>query len=119
MNQEILRNLAALQGMQLRFNTSAAQMYAMTGRDEPVRTLRHVVVSCGNGEFSIVDRTTGRTKAMCTGVDKAVRFAKRCDKTPTVGLKPKPPTNFGVLMLRWTAFFCVVLGLFAFFGAQP
>ena len=119
MNQEILRSLAALQGMQMRFNTSAADMYAMTGRDEPVRSMRHVVVPCGNGEFSIVDRASDRTKAMCTGVDKAVRFAKRCDETPTVGLKPKPPTNFGVLMLRWTAFFCVVLGLFAFFGAQP
>lgn len=119
MNQEILRNLAALQGMQLRFNTSAAQMYAMTGRDEPVRALRHVVVSCGNGEFSIVDRTTDRTKAMCTGIEKAVRFAKRCDETPVAVQQAKKPADFGTLMLYWTATLSVIIGLFAFFGAHP
>lgn len=119
MNQEILRSLAALQGMQMRFNTSAADMYAMTGRDEPVRTMRHVVVPCGNGEFSIVDRTTDRTKAMCTGIDKAVRFAKRCEEAPVVEQQAKAPPHFGTLMLYWTAALSVAIGLFAFFGAHP
>lgn len=119
MNQTISQNRAILEGLRQRCTLSTAEFYDKVGRINPAPPSRFKVVPCGNGEFSIVDRASDCTKAMCTGIDKAVRFAKRCDEAPIAAVKPKPPVTFGVFMLRWTAFFCLILGLFAFFGAHP
>jgi len=119
MHQSISQRRAILEGLRQRCTLSTAEFYSKVGRPNPAPAPRFNVVPCGNGEFSIVDRASDRTKAMCTGIDKAVRFAKRCDETPLAVQQPKPPANFAVFMLRWTGFFCVMLGLFAFFGAQP
>ena len=119
MHQSISQRRAILEGLRQRCTLSTAEFYSKVGRPNPAPAPRFNVVPCGNGEFSIVDRSSDRTKAMCTGIDKAVRFAKRCDESPVAVQQSKPQANFGVLMLRWTAFFCLILGLFAFFGAHP
>jgi len=119
MNQTISQNRAILEGLRQRCTLSTAEFYDKVGRINPAPPSRFKVVPCGNGEFSIVDRASDCTKAMCTGIDKAVRFAKRCDEAPVAEQKPKPPTDFGTLMLYWTAALSVIIGLFAFFGAHP
>jgi len=119
MNQTISQSRAILEGLRQRCTLSTAEFYDKVDRINPAPPAPFIVVPCGNGEFSIVDRASDRTKAMCTGIDKAVRFAKRCDETLAVAQQPKPPANFGIMMLRWTAVFSAILGLFAFFGAHP
>lgn len=122
MNQTIKQSQAIYQGLQARFQLSTTQMYAIIGRDEPVRTYRHTVVPCGNNEFSVVDRQTDQTKAVCTGIDKAVRFAKHRDEAPVAVQKQQQvqkPDRFATFMLRWTCALAFILGMFAFFGAHP
>ena len=118
MNQTISQSRAILEGLRQRCTLSTAEFYDKVGRVNPAPPPRFNVVPVGNGEFSIVDRSSDRTKAMCTGIDKAVRFAKRCDELPVAAEQPKKPADFGTFMLRWTAFFCVMLGLFAFYGSR-
>jgi hypothetical protein len=119
MHQSISHRLATLEGLRQRCTLSTAEFYDKVGRVNPAPPQRFKVVPCGNGEFSIVDRASDRTKAMCTGIDKAVRFAKRCEESPVTEQQPKPPADFGTLMLYWTAALSVIIGLFAFFGAHP
>jgi len=119
MNQTISQNRAILEGLRQRCTLSTAEFYDKVDRINPAPPAPFIVVPCGNGEFSIVDRASDRTKAMCTGIDKAVRFAKRCEEAPVAEQQPKPPVDFGTLMLYWTAALSVIIGLFAFFGAHP
>jgi hypothetical protein len=123
MNQTILQSEAIRQGLQARFNLSAAQMYAMIGREAPVRTYRHVVVPCGNNEFSVVDRATDQTKVVCTGIAKATRVAQRRDDAPVATQHPaaqlSPIRLFARGLLSWTLLFTGGLLAFAFFGALP
>lgn len=121
MHPAISQKRAILEGLRQRCTLSTAEFYSKVGREEPVRTFRHVVVPCGNGEFSIVDRSTDQTKAMCTGIDKALRFAK-CRDEAHVGFQharpSKPPADFGTMMLRWTATFCMIIAVFAFYSVH-
>lgn len=119
MHQSISQRRAILEGLRQRCTLSTAEFYDKVDRINPTPPAPFIVVPCGNGEFSIVDRASDRTKAMCTGIDKAVRFAKRCEEAPVEVQQPKPPANFGILMLRWTAVLSAILGMFAFFGAHP
>lgn len=120
MSQTISHRRAIYQGLRERCTLSTAEFYNKVGRDNPAAAPRFSVVPCGNNEFSVVDRETDQTTAVCTGIDKAVRFAKRRDEAQVPSIPAvNPPADFGVLMLRWTATFCIIIGLFAFFGAHP
>lgn len=122
MSQTISQRRAIYQGLRDRCTLSTAEFYDKVGRTNPASAPRFQVVPCGNNEFSVVDRETDRTKAMCTGIDKAVRFAKRIDETPVAvqkQQKAQKPDRFATFMLRWTCALSFILGMFAFFGAHP
>lgn len=119
MHQTISQRRAILQGLRERCTLSTAEFYDKVGRVNPACAPRFTVVPCGNNEFSVVDRNTDQTKAVCTGIDKAVRFAKHRDEATAETPPAKPPADFGTLMLRWTATVAIILGIFAFYGAYP
>lgn len=122
MNQTIKQSQAIYQGLRDRCTLSTAEFYSKVGRINPASAPRFQVVPCGNNEFSVVDRETDQTKAVCTGVDKAVRFAKHRDEAPVAVQKQQQvqkPDRFATWMLRWTCAIAFCLGMFAFFGAHP
>lgn len=87
--------------------------------DEPVRTYLHALITYGNNEFCVVDRETDQTKVVCTGIEKAVRFAKHRDEAPVAIQEQRPikkPAAFAIWMLRWTCTLSFILGMFAFLG---
>ncbi|MFK7699673.1 hypothetical protein [Pseudomonas caspiana] len=121
MNQTIKQSQAIYQGLRERCTLSTAEFYDKVGRGNPASAPRFQVVPCGNNEFSVVDRETDQTKVVCTGVEKAVRFAKRIDETPASVQKQrqiKKPADFATWVLRWTCTVAFCLGIFAFYGAH-
>ncbi|MDU8358020.1 hypothetical protein [Pseudomonas syringae group sp. J309-1] len=122
MNQTIKQSQAIYQGLRERCTLSTAEFYSKVGRTNPASAPRFQVVPCGNNEFSVVDRKTDQTKAVCTGIDKAVRFAKRRDEAPVAVQARRPtkkPADFATWMLRWICIVAFCMGMFAFFGAHP
>ncbi len=122
MNQTIKQSQAIYQGLRERCTLSTAEFYDKVGRVNPASAPRFQVVPCGNNEFSVVDRETDQTKAVCTGIDKAVRFAKHRDDAPVAVQEQRPikkHADFATWMLRWTCILSFILGMFAFFGAHP
>lgn len=113
MHQSIAQRRAILEGLRQRCSLSTAEFYAKTNRLAPIIIPLYSVIPNGDNQFGIVERSTGTVHQVCTGHDAACRVAQQLET------KPKPRPGFATYMLRWTAGFCVILALFAAYGAQP
>jgi hypothetical protein len=119
MNQTIRQKQAVLQVLRDRLSMSTSEMYQMIGQEEPVRAFRFTIVSLGANKFDVIERSTGRSRGAQTGHDCACRYAQQLEENAnvinSVGISVR---NFGRLMMRWVGGMAVLLGVFAFFGAQ-
>ncbi|MGW8466521.1 hypothetical protein [Pseudomonas sp. CLCA07] len=119
MNQTIRQKQAVLQVLRDRLSMSTSEMYQMIGQEEPIRPLRFTLVPLGANKFDVIERSTGLSRGAQAGHDCACRYAQQLEKNAdvldSVGVSVR---RFGRLMLRWVGGFAVLLGAFAFFGAQ-
>ena len=115
MHQTISQRRAILEGLRQRCTLSTAEFYEKVGRPNPAPVHRFNVIPNGNNWFGIVERESGIVRHVCSGHSAACRMAQQLETQPAIQQRP----NLAILMLRWTAIFCTVFLLFAFFGAQP
>ncbi len=119
MNQTIRQKQAVLQVLRDRLSMSTSEMYQMIGQEEPVRAIRFTLVPLGANKFDVIERSTGRSRGARVSHNCACRYARQleeqADVVNSVGLSVR---RFGRLVLRWVGGFAVLLGVFAFFGAQ-
>ncbi len=119
MNQTIRQKQAVLQVLRDRLSMSTSEMYQMIGQEEPIRPLRFTLIPLGANKFDVIERSTGRSRGAHVGHDCACRYAQRLEENSdalySVGVSVR---RIGRLMLRWVSGMAVLLGVFAFFGAQ-
>jgi hypothetical protein len=115
MHQTISQRRAILEGLRQRCTLSTAEFYDKVDRPNPAPLHRFNVIPNGNNWFGIVERESGIVRHVCSGHSAACKMAQQLETEPPA----KAKTGFATRMLRWTLGFCVILTLFAFFGAQP
>lgn len=113
MHQSFAQRRAILEGLRQRRDQLAAEVCANAGLLAPIIMPRFNVIPNGDNQFGIVERSTGTVREVCTGHNAACRAAQQLETMP----ESKP--GFATYMLRWTVGFCVILALFAAYGAQP
>jgi len=116
MHQTISQRRAILEGLRQRCTLSTAEFYDKVGRFNQATLPRFTVVPSGNNQFGVVERSSGVVKEVCTGHGAACKAAQKLEAAPVASTKP---TSFATFMVRWTLAFCIILGLFAAYGAQP
>ena len=115
MHQTISQRRAILEGLRQRCSLSTAEFYDKVGRINPAPPHRFNVIPNGNNWFGIVERESGIVHHVCSGHSAACKMAQKLETAPPA----KAKAGFATYMLRWTVTFCLVLALFAFYGAQP
>lgn len=113
MHQNIAQRRAILNVLRQRCTLSTAEFYSKTGRHAPITLHRFAVIPNGGNQFGIVERATGAVHQVCTGHGAA------CHAAQLLEVKPRRQPTFATFMLRWTCAFCVLIGLFALYGALP
>lgn len=115
MHQTISQRRTILEGLRQRCTLSTAEFYDKVGRPNPAPLHRFNVIPNGNNQFGVVERSSGIVRQVCTGHGAACKLAERLEVEP-----PAPQQlTFATYMVRWTLAFCVILVLFALYGAQP